>query len=69
MRELIAADLQVDVDAISVKATTNEKLGHLGREEGIAAHVVCLLVRACARRRPAPIVDCREPGESPCCRR
>ena len=46
MRELIAADLQVDVDAISVKATTNEKLGHIGREEGIAAHAVCLLVRA-----------------------
>ena len=46
MRELIAADLQVDIDAISVKATTNEKLGHIGREEGIAAHAVCLLVRA-----------------------
>ena len=46
MRELIAADLQVDVDAISVKATTNEKLGHIGREEGIAAHAACLLVRA-----------------------
>ena len=46
MRELLAAALQVDIDAISVKATTNEKLGHIGREEGIAAHAVCLLVRA-----------------------
>lgn len=46
MREVIAAELEVEMDAISVKATTNEKLGHLGREEGIAAHAVCLLVRA-----------------------
>ena len=46
MRELIAGDLGIAVDAISVKATTNEKLGHLGRGEGIAAHAVCLLVRA-----------------------
>lgn len=46
MREVIAADLGVDLDAISVKATTNEKLGHLGRGEGIAAHAACLLVRA-----------------------
>ena len=46
MRELIAADLQVDIDVISVKATTNERLGHIGREEGIAAHAACLLVRA-----------------------
>lgn len=46
MRERIAADLQVDIDAISVKATTSEKLGYIGREEGIAAQAACLLVRA-----------------------
>ena len=45
MRELLAHDLGVDVDAISVKATTSEKLGFTGREEGIAAMAVCLLVK------------------------
>jgi 2-C-methyl-D-erythritol 2,4-cyclodiphosphate synthase/2-C-methyl-D-erythritol 4-phosphate cytidylyltransferase len=37
MRRLLAADLEVDVDCVSVKATTNEGLGPEGREEGISA--------------------------------
>ena len=46
MRELLAQELGLPVDAVSVKATTSEKLGFTGRGEGIAATAVCLLVAA-----------------------
>lgn len=44
LRESIAGLLEADVSQVNVKATTNEKLGYLGREEGIAALAVILLV-------------------------
>lgn len=45
MREIIAEDIQSDLNNISVKATTSETIGFVGREEGIAAHVNVLLYK------------------------
>ncbi|MFT4721461.1 MAG: 2-C-methyl-D-erythritol 2,4-cyclodiphosphate synthase [Candidatus Azotimanducaceae bacterium] len=43
MAQTIAVDMGVDAQCVSVKATTTEKMGFVGREEGLAAQVVVLL--------------------------
>ena len=43
MQETIAKILDIGLRDISIKATTNEKMGFVGREEGLVAHAVCLL--------------------------
>ena len=43
MRENIANALECDIDKISVKATTTERLGFEGREEGISSYCVCII--------------------------
>lgn len=43
MRENLAACMGVELDQVSVKATTEEKLGFTGAGQGMAAHAVCLL--------------------------
>ena len=45
MRENLAARMKVEPEQVNVTATTEEKRGFTGSEEGIAAHAVCLLER------------------------
>lgn len=45
MRSVLARVLEADVDAISIKATTGEKIGFVGREEGVEAFATVLLAR------------------------
>ena len=43
MREKIATACKVGLDAVNIKATTEEKLGFTGEERGIAAHAIVLI--------------------------
>lgn len=45
MRECLADDLLCAIDQVNVKATTTEKLGYVGRKEGVSVHAVVLLVK------------------------
>ncbi len=46
MRETLARDMEADISVVSVKATTTEKMGYVGRKEGITAHAVALILPA-----------------------
>lgn len=46
MRQTLADVMSVPTDAVSVKATTTERLGFTGRQEGISAYAVCLITKA-----------------------
>ena len=43
MQQRLAEVMGIDIDDISIKATTSEKMGFVGREEGITAYVVVLI--------------------------
>jgi 2-C-methyl-D-erythritol 2,4-cyclodiphosphate synthase len=45
MRDILAGDMRIEVSNINIKATTTEKMGFIGREEGISAFAVVLLNR------------------------
>lgn len=45
MKACLASVLEIQINQINIKATTTEQLGFIGRKEGIATHVVCLLNR------------------------
>lgn len=46
MRSSVAANAGIDIDCVSIKATTEENMGFTGRLEGISAHCVCLIEKA-----------------------
>ena len=49
MKENISRALQIDGSAVGVKATTNEKMGHLGRAEGMAAYASALIYKGSSK--------------------
>lgn len=45
MRMYLAEDIEIEISRVNIKATTEEKLGFTGREEGISAHAVCIVAK------------------------
>lgn len=43
MKEVLSKSLEVSPEDVGIKATTNEKMGFIGRKEGITAHCVCMI--------------------------
>ncbi|NNJ73345.1 MAG: 2-C-methyl-D-erythritol 2,4-cyclodiphosphate synthase [Enterobacterales bacterium] len=46
MCDILSQDLQISTEQINIKATTTEKMGYIGRGEGISVHSVVLLINA-----------------------
>lgn len=46
MQKVLAPLMNIESDCVSIKATTNEKLGYVGREEGVCAYAVALIYKA-----------------------
>lgn len=46
MRSNISEDLAIDIQDVSIKATTTEKLGFIGKEEGVAVHAIILIEKS-----------------------
>ncbi len=47
MQTILAEILETDIDNISIKATTSEKMGFVGREDGVTAYAVALIEKPC----------------------
>jgi 2-C-methyl-D-erythritol 2,4-cyclodiphosphate synthase len=43
MQQVLAKTMNIQPEQVSIKATTNEKLGYIGREEGVTAYAVCII--------------------------
>ena len=52
MKKTLAQTMDIPVEDVSVKATTTEKLGFVGKEEGVAAHAVALIYKKVMQERP-----------------
>jgi 2-C-methyl-D-erythritol 2,4-cyclodiphosphate synthase len=45
MQRVLAPLMDIDVDAVSIKATTNETMGYVGRQEGVLAYATALIIQ------------------------